>query len=275
MERKPGAARRPVLIPAPAIRRGHRVTSVTARQYSPHMEDRFPRHLVRCLVGMMQVCGGMLSNVPLFSGVPVELLGKLERYLELVTYDRDDVVFREGDPGDALYIVQSGEVAVLLVSSDGRELELAKLSGGNVFGELALLDGAPRSAEVRSTTRTCLLRLLRMDFKRALRSDPRIAEALLRIVAGRLRRDTQLAGETAFLDVAGRLARALLRLSDHDPESPRLTPVLSQAELARMIGSTRESVNRCLARYEQLQVLRRDGSRIEILDSEHLRRRAA
>jgi CRP/FNR family transcriptional regulator, cyclic AMP receptor protein len=224
---------------------------------------------------MVGVQRDILGSIPLFESVPAELLQKLERYLEPKGYAEGEVIFLEGDLGDSLYVIDSGAVAIALVSSDGRELELAKLSDGDVFGELALLDGARRSAQARALTATTLLRLDRADFLRALRWDPRIAEALVVMLAQRLRRDTEAAGEAAFLDVPGRLARVLLRLCTDAPSGAPMTPPLSQVDLARMIGSTRESVNRCLSRYERLQLVRREGSRIAILDSDRLRRRAA
>jgi CRP/FNR family transcriptional regulator, cyclic AMP receptor protein len=227
------------------------------------------------LVVLSQDRPAALKSVPLFGGLPLDLQARLEAHLERVICGAGEVIFREGDPGDSLYIIEDGAVAIRLVSADGKELELAKLSRGDVFGELALLDGAPRSAEARALTRTKLLSLRRLDFQRALRTDSRLAEALLATLAPRLRRDAEAAREAAFLDVPGRLARALLRLADAAPDDQQLTPPVSQADLARMIGSTRETVNRWLGRYEELHVLRREGARIAILDVEHLRRRGA
>ena len=217
----------------------------------------------------------VLASVPLFARLPPELLHSLERHVETRLCQAGEVIFRQGDPGDALYVVQHGAVAIRLVSADGKELEIAKLSDGDIFGELAVLDGAPRSAQATAVGPTALARLLRVDLLRVARWHPQLNEVLLQVVAQRLRHDMQAACEVAFLDAPGRLASVLLRMSTAASPDGQLTPPLSQPELARMIGSTRETVNRCLARFEKVRAVRRDGACIAILDPEWLRRRAA
>jgi CRP/FNR family cyclic AMP-dependent transcriptional regulator len=154
---------------------------------------------------------------------------------------------------------------------------LALMRPGDFFGELALLDGRPRSADAVAAEDTRLLLLQRDRFLRVLEARPRLAIQLLQVLSERIRRDTQLLQDAVFLDVPGRLAGVLLRLagaSDDAPPAGRVLPVrLSQYELASMVGTTRESVNRWLRAFEEGGLIRRAGRQIVLLRPEELRER--
>ena len=152
----------------------------------------------------------ILLKVPLFSQLePAEL----ERVTEISrerTYPRNSVILFEDDPGDALYVVAEGQVKVVLIGEDGREVILSVLGEGEFFGEMALIDDEPRSAHVIAMEDSTLLVLRREDFQGILKQTPSIALALLRELSRRLRRVDEKVGSLVLLDVNGRVAQLLL-----------------------------------------------------------------
>ena len=151
------------------------------------------------------------------------------------------------------------------------------LGPGDEFGELALLDGEPRSADAVAVEASMLLLLDRDEFVRYLEVHPRLALQLLAILSQRLRRDAELIQDAVFLDVPARLARTLLRLAADDgspgADSVRRTPRLIQSDLAGMVGTTRETLNKWLAMYEAQGVIRLEKGGIAVLQPDALRRR--
>jgi CRP-like cAMP-binding protein len=223
----------------------------------------------------------LLAQLPLFAALAPAHQAELADLLRRRRYAPDEVIFHEGDPGAALYIIESGAVAVRLSSYEGKEVVLALLGRGDVLGELALLDGEPRSADAVARESTQLLALQRDDFLRFLTASPPAAISLLAVLSRRLRRTDRLVHDVAFLDVPARLARAVLELATSAPADPRAparaagppaTPRLTQGELATLAGTTRESANRWLQSAERRGLLRRERGRILLLDPERLRR---
>jgi CRP-like cAMP-binding protein len=159
----------------------------------------------------------VLGRVPLFAGLSADELAGLATGLRARQYARGEVVFLAGDPGSSLCIVESGRVRLGFSSPDGRERSLALLGPGDFFGELALLDGRPRSADAVATEPSRLLLLPRESFLQSLRSHPELAITLLGVLSERLRRDAQLLQDAAFLDVPGRLAGTLFGRRARDP----------------------------------------------------------
>jgi CRP-like cAMP-binding protein len=192
-------------------------------------------------------------------------------------YARGQVIFVTGDPGTGLYLVERGRVKLLRASAEGRELVLRVAGPGEVFGELALLDDEPRSADAVALEPCQLLLLAAADFRRFLDGQPGVARRLLALLSRRLRATTRQAEEAAFLGVPARLARLLVTLAEAEADGPpgaagvTLGARLTQAELAALIGATRESVNRCLGDYERRGLVRRDGGRLTVLRPEALR----
>jgi len=187
----------------------------------------------------------ILLKVPLFSQLePAEL----ERVTEISrerTYPRNSVILFEDDPGDALYVVAEGQVKVVLIGEDGREVILSVLGEGEFFGEMALIDDEPRSAHVIAMEDSTLLVLRREDFQGILKQTPSIALALLRELSRRLRRVDEKVGSLVLLDVNGRVAQLLLDLAD-EAASNRITRRLTHHTIAQMIGSSRETVSRTM-----------------------------
>jgi len=210
----------------------------------------------------------VLSKVPFFAGVPLDELETLATSLQRRTVKAGKAVFRQDDPGSSLYVIESGVVKVQRTSPEGKEVILTILGAGDFFGELALLDGEPRSADAVAKEDTALLVLERDDFLAFLDRAPAVATKLLAALSRRLRRTDQLVQDAAFLDVPARLARALLQLS----ESPEAATGLTQSELAAMVGASRESVNRWLQFYRRRGLIESASGSIRVLQPDELRR---
>lgn len=207
-----------------------------------------------------------LGHCRLFAGMGQESLQAIARTLRSRRFRRGEVLFHEGDPGDALFVVASGAVKVVVPSEEGEEAILATLHRGDFLGELALLDGAPRSASAVALEPTEALALPRDQFRALVASEPAIRDALLAALSGELRRLTKHVAELHFLDLTGRLAARLARLAEEHGErqpngSIRLDAPLTQSDLAAMIGATRQSVNKLLGEFEAegLLVIERDS----------------
>ena len=201
-----------------------------------------------------------LQKVPLFSQLgPADL----QRVLDLArerAYPKNSVILFEDDPGDALYVVKDGQVKVVLIGEDGREVILSVLGPGEFFGEMALIDDEPRSAHVIAMDDSALLVLRREDFQGLLAETPAIALSMLRELTRRLRRVDEKVGSLVLLDVNGRVASLLLELSQ-EAGGDRITRRLTHHTIAQMIGSSRETVSRTMRELVDkgfIEVSRRD-----------------
>ncbi|HLZ10263.1 MAG TPA: Crp/Fnr family transcriptional regulator [Chloroflexota bacterium] len=224
---------------------------------------------------MTVVFSEQLAKSALFEQCTSGELEELARRFRPRRYRKDRVIFGEGDPGADLFLVAAGRVSVGVNSSDGRFLALHVFGPGDVFGELALLDGGARSADAIAQEPCELMLLSRADFLRFLEGRPKVAIRLLRTLSLYIRRTNQRAAEIAFLPVPARLAQILLELAasrDSSPESRDLRTVhVTQVELAAWIGATRETVNRWLSFFEDQGLIRRQRGQVTIVRSEGLR----
>jgi CRP/FNR family transcriptional regulator, cyclic AMP receptor protein len=214
-----------------------------------------------------------LNRCRLFAGMSPESLDAISRTLRSRRFRRGEVLFHEGDPGDALFIVASGSVKVVVPSDDGDEAILSTLGRGDSLGELSLLDGAPRSASAIAIEPVEALTLPRHQFTSLLETDAAMRDALLAQLAGEVRRLTTQVADLHFLDLTGRLAARLVRLAEERGErmpdgSVRLDAPPTQGDLASMIGATRQSVNKLIGEFaeEKLVLLEPDGIVIPDLD---------
>lgn len=240
------------------------------RKLEPVADERTLSYLARC---------------PLFEGVLPDDLYDVAKHLRRRRFRRGEVIFHQDDPGDALHIVVSGSVKIVLPSAEGEEAIIATVHAGEFFGELALLDGAPRSATAAAVEATETLSLPRDTFLEALGRSASLRDVLLRSVAGELRRLTGHVEELHFLDLAGRLASRLVSLArDADPGPERnaqgtleatLDWPFTQSDLAAMIGATRQSVNRLLSDLVDRGLIRIDRDTLVITDLDRLERLAA
>lgn len=220
-----------------------------------------------------------LAGIPFFSGVDAAILEGVGRGMRTRRFRRGEVIFHQGDPGDALFIVASGAIKITLPSDSGEEAILTTLRAGDVFGELALLDGAPRSATATALEASETLILPREQFRELLATEPAIRDALLASLAGELRRLTNHVEELHFLDITGRLASRLARLATEtgrrQPDGAiRLRAPLTQGDLAAMIGCTRQSVNKLLGMFTDDGLIRLERDSIVVLDLDGLVRAA-
>jgi CRP-like cAMP-binding protein len=191
-----------------------------------------------------------LRRCALFEGLDDAALEVVVQQLRRRRFRRGEVVFHQGDPGDALHVVATGAIKIVLPSTEGDEAIIATLRTGDFFGELALLDGAPRSATAIALEPCETLALPRAALHTLLDRDPGLRDALLAGLAHELRRLTSHVEELHFLDLAGRLAMRLVRLAreaDMDSKEVRLDWPYTQSDLASMIGGTRQSVNKLLS----------------------------
>jgi CRP-like cAMP-binding protein len=221
-----------------------------------------------------------LAAVPLFAGLDADGLADLARGMRVRRFRRGETVFHLGDPGDALFIVMAGSIKITLPADTGDEAILATLRSGDFFGELALLDGAPRSATAVAIEPTETYVLSRDGFRELIASQALMREALLATLAAEVRRLTNHVEELHFLDITGRLASRLVRLAaesgaDRLPDGAvRLAGPLTQGDLAAMIGCTRQSVNKLLGLFSDDGLIRLERDRIVVVDLDGLKRAA-
>jgi CRP/FNR family cyclic AMP-dependent transcriptional regulator len=204
--------------------------------------------------------------------------GSLDRCVDAMRQRRSrrgEVIFHQGDPADALFVVVSGSVKILVPAGDGAEAAILTTIGpGGFFGELALLDDAPRSATAEALEPAVTLILRREAFDQLLDTEPGMRRALLAALAAEIRRMTAQIEDLHFLDLPGRLASHLLRMIGDDgaerDDEARLPWPYTQAELAGMIGGSRQSVNRLLADLVAEDLVRFDGETLVVPDPRRL-----
>jgi len=216
-----------------------------------------------------------LSTIPFFAGLDRVALERVSAGMRARRFRRGEVIFHIGDPGDALFVIVDGEVKISLPSETGDEAILATLRVGDVFGELALLDGAPRSASATAIGATETVVLPRDRFRELIASEAGVRDALLASIAGELRRLTTHVEELHFLDITGRLAARLVRLSQEGGTrlgdgGIRLRTNLTQGDLAAMVGCTRQSVNKLLGQFTDDGLIRLDREGIVVTNVEGL-----
>lgn len=218
----------------------------------------------------------LLKKVNLFNQLADADLATLTGHLRQRRFRKGTILFHKDQPGDTLYVVESGHVRIFLPTTGGEELTVEVAGPGDVFGELALLDGRPRSASAETLEDTTVQVLSREEFQRYLAARPRFAASLIELLSTRLRQITEYAESLAFLDIHGRVARALLQLADRygvDNNGLEIDFDMTQAELASMVGATRERVNRALASFRAQGLIELRGKKIALLDTARLKQR--
>ena len=218
----------------------------------------------------------ILRSAAIFAELPDDALARLAARCVRRTYGRNQFLWYQGDDGAHLVVVASGLVKVVLSSPQGGEVVLTTLGPGEISGELAVLDGSPRSASVVAAEPTTVLLLTRATVLDMLNRYPSVLDAVLRALGDLIRRLTEQAGDFVFLDLGGRVAKLLLHLAEaHGAGSTVLDLGLTQSDLAAMVGATRPAVNRVLQQLAGRGVIEVDGQRIVLLNVAELRRRAS
>lgn len=214
-----------------------------------------------------------LSTVPLFRELDrVAIRGFAELTRER-KFSKGAMIVAEGDAGDALFVVRSGEVKVVLAGEDGRDVILNVLNVGDHFGELALIDGRPRSAHVIATQASSLLMLSRTDFRRQVEQNPQVAWGLMVELSRRLRQADGTIGSLVLLDVPGRVAKVLLEHATPG-EPATLVKQLTHQTIAQMIGASRETVSRAMAEFQEKGLIAVQRRIVTITDRGALEKRA-
>jgi len=221
--------------------------------------------------------GELLGTVPLFASLTLKERALLAGAMEPRLVRRGQLVFSQGAPGDALYVVARGSVLVHRVGRGGERRAMTVIEAPGSLGEIGLVDGARRSASAEALEDTDLLSLPRKDFLRLLADDPRMVQGVLRELGRMIRRLTGQLTDATLLDLPARVAKTLVHLLEGrrsaDPESlPIVT--LSQGKVAELAGGSRQSVNTALAALAQRGLIRMDGRRIVVTDLPGLRARA-
>jgi CRP/FNR family transcriptional regulator, cyclic AMP receptor protein len=218
-----------------------------------------------------------LRAATVFADTSPAMVSQLGEQCRLRGYGRGDYVFREGDIGDSLFIVVEGQVKLQVSSQDGDIAVITTATAPDCFGELAFLDGGPRSTSARALTDLMLVEIPRPSLLALVREEPKVLDTLLHILGGRLRRLTEQIADATFLDVGGRLAKLLLTLANAQSGAPTAASAdlaLTQTDLANMVGGTRQTVNRILSDLDQRGVIHLDGKVLIIRRPDVLRRRA-
>ena len=201
------------------------------------------------------------------------VLGKAERERFIAsarpkTYGAGETIFTMGQKGTSMMLVEQGEVRISYPASNGRSVVLSELKAGSVFGEIALLDGGERSADVIAVTNCKLLVFERRDFMEMLKGNWSLAEAVLKLICTRLRRADERMADLAFFDLPGRLAKVLISRAKPAPGGGPERVSDSQSALAALVGGSRETVNRCLRKWEKEGLIAMEGGRISLIDPE-------
>lgn len=213
-----------------------------------------------------------LRSVTLFQDLGDDVLRFLAGQSRHCVFRSDEMIFYQGDEGSACHIIMGGRVRIFVMGDDGRELSMRILGPGEIFGEMALFENLPRSASVEALEHTHTLVVHQDDLIRSLQRSPKLALALLRSLSARLRYATEEAESLASLTVTERLTWRLERLAElfgrPAPGGVRIGLPMTQQELAALVGTSRESINRSLVRLRREGKVRVDGGWIVLLDDE-------
>jgi CRP-like cAMP-binding protein len=226
-----------------------------------------------------------LGEVPLFRDLPGDDLDVMAQACRVRRFRRGEVIFHQGDPGDALHVILTGRVKISSPSETGVEAILTTLRPGEFFGALALIDGAPRSATATAVDASETLVLPRERFRQLINERPEVRDLVFAELARELRRLTNHVEELHFLDITGRLAAQLVRMAEEQergqpergealPDEIRLEGTITQGELAAMVGSTRQSVNKLLGYFTDDGLIRQERDAIVVTDLAGLQRAA-
>jgi CRP/FNR family transcriptional regulator, cyclic AMP receptor protein len=213
----------------------------------------------------------ILRNHYLFGKLTPQHIDRLSACIVAKTVKRGTSIFAKGDPGTSLCAIREGTVKISVSTVDGKDAVFNVLGKGAIFGEIALLDGNPRTADATAVTDCELFVIERRDFLQMMREEPDIALRIIEILCSKLRRTTEQAEEVMFLDLPIRLARALLRLVGADTAGMRERKItITQKDLGNIIGMTRESTNKQLRIWKGKKWVRLERNAVVILATDHL-----
>jgi CRP-like cAMP-binding protein len=217
-----------------------------------------------------------LKQIPLFTDVSDAVLGALTDDFIRRQFRQDETIFQEGDPGHVLYLIKSGQVRIYVQGEDGQEMSVVLAGPGDIFGELAVIDGLPRSASAVAMEDTIVYTLNRDLFREYMKRTPQFALNFMRTLSVRVRNSTHQVESLTLYEVPARLARKLLELAQQygvvESGGVRINLTITQSDLASLSGTTRESINKALGSFKRqgLIVMGMQGQ-IVIVDPDALR----
>jgi CRP/FNR family cyclic AMP-dependent transcriptional regulator len=216
-----------------------------------------------------------LRSVPLFRDFDQSELTEISQLVTTRKFSKHQMIFREGDPGATFFLILSGSVAIMRVSADGRETILSILKEREFFGEMSIFDTAVRAAGVRTLTDVEVGAIEREDFLALIDRSPRIGRLLVIALSERLRAANKLISATTSQDIRSRLASLLLNLMQNFGEpvqsGTRITLRLTNQEMANMIGTTRETVNRTLNKFWDERLIDMRTAHVVVVEPDKLR----
>jgi len=217
----------------------------------------------------------VLRKHPMFCDLDPEALDQLCRYAKHSSLKRGATIVSKGDPGNSLIAVISGTVKISVSSPDGRSAILNLIGPGGTFGEVAVLDGLARTADATANTNCEIYVIDRRDFLPFVRSQPALAMKFIELLCTKLRWTSDQVEEVILQNLPGRLASALLRLTEKDKLAPGgRTIAITQQEISEMVGMTRESINKQLRAWATRNWVRLEHGAIVVLNAEMLRQLA-
>jgi CRP/FNR family cyclic AMP-dependent transcriptional regulator len=213
----------------------------------------------------------VLRNHPIFCDLDPEALDQLGRYAKHSTLKRGATIFSRGDPGNSMIAVISGTVKISVSSAEGRSAILNLIGPGEIFGEMSVLDGQPRSADATANSSCEIFVIDRREFLPFVRSHPALAMKFIELLCTRLRWTSDQVEQVILQNLPGRLASALIRLTEKHKSSPAgRTIAITQQEISEMVGMTRESINKQLRAWAARKWVRLEHGAIVVLDTESL-----
>jgi CRP-like cAMP-binding protein len=216
--------------------------------------------------------GRLLRSHPFFSGLDDRIVERLIPHALTRKVKKGTLLFRKGDVGTNLYAVCAGAVRVSAPSNEGKDAVFNLIVPGEIFGEIAFLDGGPRTADAVMIESGELMVIERRDFLPLLQDYPELALRLLEILCGRLRRTSEQVEDIVFLGLKARLAKALLYLYEHSSSKPSKQLKVTQREISQLIGVSRESANKQLRSWQRQKWLRLERGGLSILSLDALKR---
>jgi len=216
-----------------------------------------------------------LKKIALFQDLPAPALSRLAEQVELREIRRRQVIYLPGDPGGAVFFVNGGRVKISKVTRDGKELTLAYRGPGEIFGELAMLEGGPREEMAEAMENAMITEFPREEFEKLVQAHGMLGYRLTKSMLQRRREVENKVEQLLFKDVNAKLAELLLRLgSEYGVASGRGTLValkITHQEMANLIGSTRETVSLTLSQFKRKGLIHTDGRKVILADPEGLR----
>ena len=230
-----------------------------------------PQHRTGEAQGFSSSKLSVLRKHPIFADLEPDAFDQLCRYAKHATLKRGATIFSKGDPGISLFAVISGTVKISISSPDGRNAILNIIGPGEIFGEMALLDGLARTADATANTNCEIFVIDRREFIPFVRSQPALAMKFIELLCTRLRWTSDQVEQVILQNLPGRLASALLRLTEKHKLAPQgRTIAITQQEISEMVGMTRESINKQLRAWAARNWVRLEHGAIVVLNAEML-----